>query len=107
MAQQAVCLASNRPDVGLNTIKVSRCFIEQETLPTQLSTGQFEERIRAFVKTKTAFPFCFDQNQLFQSQCDNQVRYNFFKFNLLINFVSMEMLTIMIQHSCVTYLKIN
>ena len=28
-------------------IKCSRCFLEQETLPSLLSTGWFQERIRA------------------------------------------------------------
>ena len=32
--------------VGSNTIKGSRCFLEQETLPVLLSTGWFRERIR-------------------------------------------------------------
>ena len=33
--------------VGLSPIKGIHCFLEQETLPLLLSTGWFEERIRA------------------------------------------------------------
>ena len=32
---------------GFAPIKGSRCFLEQETLPLLLSTGWFQERIRA------------------------------------------------------------
>ena len=32
---------------GSSPIKVPRCFFEQETLPLLLSTGWFQERIRA------------------------------------------------------------
>ena len=33
--------------VGSSPIKGPRCFIEQETLPLLLSTGWFQEQIRA------------------------------------------------------------
>ena len=34
--------------VGSSPIKGTRCFLEQETLPLLLSTGWFQERIRAW-----------------------------------------------------------
>ena len=39
--------------VGSNTIKGSRCFLEQETLPVLLSTGWFRERLRAWYHNGT------------------------------------------------------
>ena len=40
-------LTRNVEVVGSSPIKEPRCFIEQETLPLLLSTGWFQERIRA------------------------------------------------------------
>ena len=40
-------LTSNVEVVGLSPIKGPRCVLEQETLPLLLSTGWFQERIRA------------------------------------------------------------
>jgi len=39
-------VASN-VEVGSSPIKCLRCFLEKETLPLLLSTGWFQERIRA------------------------------------------------------------
>ena len=40
-------LTRNVGVVGSTPIKVPRCFLEQETVPLLLSTGWFQERIRA------------------------------------------------------------
>ena len=40
-------LTRNVEVVGSSPIKGPRCFLEQETLPLLLSTGWFQERIRA------------------------------------------------------------
>ena len=47
VAQWVAHLTSNVEVVGLIPIKGPRCFLEQETLPLLLSTGWFQERIRA------------------------------------------------------------
>mgnify|MGYP000050098318 CR=1 len=39
--------------VGSSPIKGPRCFVEQETLPLLLSTGWFQERIRACYHNRT------------------------------------------------------
>ena len=39
--------------VGLSSIKGPRCFLEQETLLSLLSTGWFQERIRAWFHNRT------------------------------------------------------
>ena len=39
--------------VGLSPIKGPCCFLEQETLPLLLSTGWFQERIRAWFHNQT------------------------------------------------------
>ena len=47
VAQWVALLTRNMEVVGWSLIKGPRCFIEQETLPLLLSTGWFQERIRA------------------------------------------------------------
>ena len=47
MIQWAARLTRNVEVVGSSHIKGPRCFLEQETLPLLLSTGWFQERIRA------------------------------------------------------------
>ena len=47
LAQWFACLTLNVEDVGSSPIKGPRGFFEQETLPLLLSTGWFQERIRA------------------------------------------------------------
>ena len=47
MAQWVARLTSNVEAVGSSPIKGPRCFLEQETLPLLLSTGWFQEWIRA------------------------------------------------------------
>ena len=47
MAQWVARLTRYRSVVGLYSIKCSRCFLEQETLPSLLSTSWFQERIGA------------------------------------------------------------
>ena len=42
-----VCTTRNVEVVCSSLIKGPRCFLEQETLPLLLSTGWFQERIRA------------------------------------------------------------
>ena len=45
--RRVACQTRNMEVIGLSPIKGSRCFLEQETLPLLLSTGWFQERIRA------------------------------------------------------------
>ena len=47
MAQWLVRLTRNVEVVGSNPIKGLRCYLEQEMLPLLLSTGWFQERVRA------------------------------------------------------------
>ena len=47
VAQWVACLTRNVEVMGSSPIKGPRCFLEQETLPLVLSTGWFQERIRA------------------------------------------------------------
>ena len=47
MAQSVARLTRNDEIVVSSPIKAPRCFIEQEHLPLLLSTGWFQERIRA------------------------------------------------------------
>ena len=47
MAQWVARLTRDVEVVGSSAIKGPRCFIEQETLPLLLSTGWFQELIRA------------------------------------------------------------
>ena len=46
-AQWVARLTRNVEVVGWSPIKGPRCFLEQETLPSLLSTGWFQKRIRA------------------------------------------------------------
>ena len=46
-AQWVARLNRNVEVVGSSPIKGPHCFLEQETLPLLLSTGWFQERIRA------------------------------------------------------------
>ena len=47
MAQWLAYLTRNVKVMGSSSIKGPRRFLEQETLPLLLSTGWFQERIRA------------------------------------------------------------
>ena len=47
VAQWVARLTRNVEVMGSSPIKGPRCFLEQETLPLLLSTGWFQERIRA------------------------------------------------------------
>ena len=47
VAQCVARLTRNVEVVGSSPIKGPRCVLEQETLPSLLSTGWFQERIRA------------------------------------------------------------
>ena len=47
MAQWVARLTRHVGAVGSSPIKGPRCFLEQETLHLLLSTGWFQERIRA------------------------------------------------------------
>ena len=47
VAQWVARLTRNVEVVGSSPIKGPRCFLEQETLPLLLSTGWFQEQIRA------------------------------------------------------------
>ena len=47
VAQGVARLTRNEEVVGSSPIQGPRCFLEQETLPLLLSTGWFQERIRA------------------------------------------------------------
>ena len=47
MARWVALPTRNVEVVGSSPIKGPRCFVEQETLPLLLSTGWFQERIRA------------------------------------------------------------
>ena len=47
VVQWVARLTRNVEVVGSNPIKGIRCFLEQNTLPLFLSTGWFQERIRA------------------------------------------------------------
>ena len=47
VAQWFARLTRNEEVVGSSPIKDHRCFLEQETLPSLLSTGWFQQRIRA------------------------------------------------------------
>jgi len=46
-------LTRNVKVMGSNPIKCPRCFLEQETLPLLISTGWFQERIRAWYHNRT------------------------------------------------------
>ena len=46
-------LTRNEEVLGSSPIKKNRCFLEQETLPLLLSTGWFQERIRAWFHNRT------------------------------------------------------
>ena len=46
-------LTCNRSVVSSNPNKGSHCFLEQETLPSLLSTGWFQERIRIRFHNRT------------------------------------------------------
>jgi len=46
-SQWVARLTRNVEVVGSSPIKGPRCFLEQETLPLLLSTGWFQEQIRA------------------------------------------------------------
>ena len=48
VAQWVARLTRNVEVVGSSPIKGPRCFREQETVPLLLSTGWFQERIRAW-----------------------------------------------------------
>ena len=47
VAQWVASLTRNEEVVGSSPSNGPRCFVEQETLPLLLSTGWFQERIRA------------------------------------------------------------
>ena len=47
LSQWVARLTRNVEVVGSSPIKGPRCYLEQETLPLLLSTGWFQERIRA------------------------------------------------------------
>ena len=47
IAQWVARLTRNAKVVGSSPIKGPRCFLEQDTLPLLLSTGWFQEQIRA------------------------------------------------------------
>ena len=47
LSQWVARVTRNVEVVGSSPIKGPRCFLEQETLPLLLSTGWFQERIRA------------------------------------------------------------
>jgi len=47
VAQWVARLTRTMEIVGSMPIKGPRCFLEQDTLPLLLSTGSFQERIRA------------------------------------------------------------
>ena len=47
VAQWLVRLTRNVEVVGSSPIKGPRCFLEQKMLPLLLSTGWFQERVRA------------------------------------------------------------
>ena len=57
VAQWVARLIRNVEVVGSSHIKGPRCFIEQETLPLLLSTGWFQERIRALFHNRTKIIF--------------------------------------------------
>ena len=46
----------NRSVVDLKPIKGSRCVLVQETLPSLLSTGWFQEQIRAWFHKQQKYP---------------------------------------------------
>ena len=46
-------LSRNSEVVGSSPTKGPRCFLEQETLPLLLSTGWFQERIRALYHNRS------------------------------------------------------
>jgi len=50
---QVARLTRNVEVVGLRPIKAPRCFLQQETLPLLLSTGWFQEWIRAWLHNWT------------------------------------------------------
>ena len=45
--QWVACLTCNVEVAGSSLVKAPRCFLEQNTLPVLLSTGWFQEQIRA------------------------------------------------------------
>ena len=47
MGQWVASLTRNVEVMGSSPIKEPRCFREQETLPLLLSTGWFQEQVRA------------------------------------------------------------
>jgi len=53
MAQWVARLTRNVEVVGFSPIKGPCCFLEQETLPLLLSTGWFQEWIRAGYHNQT------------------------------------------------------
>ena len=52
MNQAGVTWRSNVEVVGSNPIKGLRCYLEQEMLPLLLSTGWFQERVRAWFQNQ-------------------------------------------------------
>jgi len=48
LKQQVAVIGGCLSGVSYSPIKGSRCFLEQETLPSMLSTGCFQESIRAW-----------------------------------------------------------
>ena len=52
VAQSVARLTLNVEVVGSSPIKGPRCFLDQETLPLLLSTGWFQERIRAWIHNR-------------------------------------------------------
>ena len=53
VAQWVARLTHNVEVLGSSPIKDPHCFFEQETLPLLLSTGWFQERIRAWIHNWT------------------------------------------------------
>ena len=53
LAQWVARLTRNMEVVGSSPITGPSCFLEQETLPLLLSTGWFQERIRAWFHNRT------------------------------------------------------
>ena len=53
VAQCVTRLIRNMSVVGSNPIKGSRCFLEQDTLPSFLSTSWFQERDRSWFRNRT------------------------------------------------------
>ena len=53
VAQWVARITRNVEVVGSSAIKGPRCFLKQETLPLLLTTGWFQERIRAWFDNRT------------------------------------------------------